>query len=422
MKKMLLFCLLFTLLVTAQDVNLFYNHKIPTFDYHVMNLAANDLLGYMSSQYTGQGKYETYNSRLSLNHGYHIQNPRITGSLSSSLSYNYSKQKSPDWRTDDYKTIESAETDFQVYGNFSRYFDNEKGVFLFGDGSAVCFNGNYTSTPGYSYQPDLTHLNVNFLLGGGYGRVIEVRSVAKAAIIADEMDVRLSADQLEQLADVIEKRENGYYSMTFKDDAEIKFIEELTALIDKPEQTAKIQQILNSSLYKTINRYYGWMVKAGLGMSMHQSNSMYIYYMDKDKELQFDSDFYTSFRYTLPISFNKQFETGISITKNLQDRLTRTASVGLNAAFSVEHNYHWSTNVNCNISRVFAFDSGNYSNFSAGVSTQYVFLNRAAVYANAAYEKREFSNYMSYEAPKYISSSMEYEGTNFNLGFKYFIF
>ncbi|MBI2417117.1 MAG: hypothetical protein HYV28_04320 [Ignavibacteriales bacterium] len=304
MKKVLLFCLLFTLLVSAQDVNLFYNHKIPTFDYHVMYVAANDLLGFTSSLYNGQGKTETYNSGLSLNHGYHTQNPKITGSLNSSLSYNYNKQQTPNWNTHGYNTIERAETDFQVYGKYSRYFDNEKGLYFFTDGSAICLNGNYTGTPGHSYPPDLTHLNANILMGGGYGRVVEVRSVAKAAIIADEMNISLSADILEQLAVVIEKSENGYYTMTFKDDAEIKFMEELTALINKQDQTAKIQQILNSSLYKTINRYYGWTVKAGLGINMLQSNIRNIYYVDKDKELQFDSDFYTAFRYTLPISFN----------------------------------------------------------------------------------------------------------------------
>ncbi|MBI2417116.1 MAG: hypothetical protein HYV28_04315 [Ignavibacteriales bacterium] len=51
-----------------------------------------------------------------------------------------------------------------------------------------------------------------------------------------------------------------------------------------------------------------------------------------------------------------------------------------------------------------------------------MFLNRAALYANAAYEKREYSNYMSYEVPKYVSSAWESEITNIHLGFKYFIF
>ena len=136
--------------------------------------------------------------------------------------------------------------------------NNYRGLFLYAD---PAFNYNYNFE-----QKVNTHL-IELSLGVGYGRIIGVKNVVQAYIIAKEIGADLSDDILLKIATTIEKYNNGFYYAKFRDDADIEFYKDIAALTNKPEKALKIEQILSSSLYKTSERFVGWQIKGGVNFT-----------------------------------------------------------------------------------------------------------------------------------------------------------
>ncbi|KAA3655993.1 MAG: hypothetical protein DWQ10_16365 [Calditrichaeota bacterium] len=392
----------------SQNVSLLNSYKIPTYSFHSIKLGSQDFLDYSRTNLLGRRQIEKeFNLNLNIDEFSMKQSPKKTSISVGTMSLNYGST-SFRYIGYDYNAVtgrveekEISNTDDYFTGvlvainSTDKYFSNERGFFIHGGLGAIDIFNNRIIDPfsGRSVNNKvLTTLN-NFPLGVGFGRVIGVKNVVQAYIISDELNISMSDEKLLELAEIIEKHSNGFYEAEYRDDSEIKFHNDIAEIAGQHCESTKIDQIMNSSIYKTSSRYVGWDVRFGI-------NNIYgnvINFTAETTDEDYISDLYLQFKYTRPLDFNKQFIGSVLYSKNLQDDDGRTPRLGITSSFTIDHNYKWSSSISANYTKVYFEEKflGNPSNTAITLKTDYLILNKFSVYAMFAYNKNNYESLSS---------------------------
>lgn len=411
----LLICLLPAFLF-AQDNSLLYSYKIPTYSYHSMKLYGQDFFSYLKTNFLEERrKTENIDVSLGLNETYIIQSPMVTRKIYGLMSYKYSSrnnitsQWTPSGYQDKDNIVKSSDAVLAVMGFNSWYLNNEKGFSFFGD-------------PGILYEYDLenklsTH-TVDLPIGVGYGRIIGVKSLVQAYVIADEIGITKDEDTLLKIADLIDKYNDGLFHAKYRDNAEIEYHKELAALTNKPSETAKIEQITKSQIFKLSERFTGWQIKLGFNLTYLDVQTWEKYNV---KTYTTAYDLFASAEYALPIEFNKQVLASISYSKNLKEEISRLPKLKAEAQFIIDHNYHWSSVFSLGYYKAFPKEGDSWTNLYCNLKTDYLLLNSFSIYASLNYWNNEFRETYFLKWAPLTSKMHRTESIEFHLGFNYYI-
>lgn len=434
LKNVFLVFLFFPIVIFGQLDKLLDKYEIPTYSFHTMNLYGQDFLNYLKVNYLENNSYgsttktEDFDASLGFMENVVYQTPDVTrktyGIISAEYSSNSVMSQGYNYSTHNYeevkKTTESSSAVLGISAFNNWYVLGNRGLFIF------CDPGLLYS---YNFQDAISSKLIDIPFGVGYGRVIGVRSVVQSYIISDELQAQLSDDDMLKLSEVIEKYDGGYYDAEFKDDAKIEFYKDISNITKKPEQTEKINQILNSSIYKTSERYMGWQVKLGANIS----------YLDKTAWTEKDifgqsttyystaTDLLASAEYGLPIGFDKQLYAEVDYSKNLNDETGRMPKLNLLAKFSIDHNYKWASSVYAGYSVAFPKkennndETDNLVNKVVGVRSDMVIINSFSAYAYLEYTKNKFDETTFVKWAPITNEIKEKETIEFHLGFNYYI-
>ncbi len=259
----------------AQSTKLFYDYKIPTYSFHTLHLSGQDFLNYLKIK-SGELHQddENVNINFDLYDRFVHQSPLYTGVTETNLSYSYRMEKryeillnDPSGSFGQEKKTEISQSYFGINTMNDFYLGEERGSFISGN---FGWNYNYI-TPSKNFYT-VTGISI----GGGYGRIVRLRAVVQAYIISKETGADLSDGDILKLTEIIEKWSSGYYSK-YRDDSEIEFYKAIISITKKPEQISKIQQILNSPVYKTTERLDGMKVKARLLVTQISGEIIFIF-------------------------------------------------------------------------------------------------------------------------------------------------
>ncbi|MDP6935043.1 MAG: hypothetical protein QGG40_19125 [Myxococcota bacterium] len=100
--------------------------------------------------------------------------------------------------------------------------------------------------------------DVGFNIGGGYGRVVDARTVAQASAIYDVLERDATAEDLLRVAEVLGKYSS--YAVQYKFEADLYFYQDLADAIGGADakEIFTIRQVLESPLYNISSRKVGW--------------------------------------------------------------------------------------------------------------------------------------------------------------------
>lgn len=417
-KNAFLFVLLFTCCTYAQSRSLFDLYKIPRISFHQLNLRGDNLLNLNNSSYGDDGsESSTLSAYLDLSHIYFFQSPLSKNKISTYLSFGYCKTKEVS-NLDPAKINENIRSSLTIISSNSWYTSGEKEMFLFVNPQVYICNDRNTIA-----KNDDKHRGVSAEFGAGYGRIVNVKNVVQARIIADELKCNLSDEALLKLAGIIERRENEEYYAKYKDDYETYFYKDIAEITSHPEFESKIRQILYSSLYKTSMRETGWEAKFGMRYTYYEtnyfnSNSIWSY---TNHNLTKGADLFTSFSYALPVDYNKQLSASAEYSINLNDEWMRMPQLSLSTFFSIDHSYLWSSQLSAFYNIGFAKGRDNLGHYGIVIQSSYTLFNKLAATAQMQYAFLEFHNYM---LPVWNPVLLEIPRTkelHFSIGFAYHI-
>lgn len=412
MKNLLcfVFCsLLIPVLCFSQSASLLRSYKIPTYSYHSIWINSPNLLDFSRTNYLGSRESDQkFNMNLNFVEFYMTQSPQKTSMGTGVLVLDYASQthiqrynmfnsNTGEVESVEDKTSEDLFTGALVFASQTdRYFADERGLFFH---LGLNFFDIFLNKPN-----KILFSFTNAPVGFGYGRVIGVRNVVQAYIISDELGLSLNDDSLLKLAEIIEKYENGFYLSYYRDDSEIQFYDDIAEIIGEEGHAAKIDQILNSPIYKTSTRYIGWDFRFGI-------NNIYATIQDFDASAsasEYVGDLFASVRYALPIEFNKQLIASAIYSYNLtNDDPTRTPKLGLSSSFTIDHNYKWSSSLSANYRMAFFEGSDKLANTHISLRTDYLLSNRFSVLAALNYNKDSWG-----EDPFLFNEDVDIEGDN----------
>ncbi len=409
MNKKLIYLLfiIIPVLSYAQSTSLFDTYGIRTYSTYDLYATGQDLFSFNKSNNLDEGSSSTtIHSFFSLSGRYFSQSKQSTHQLSvmGLVLYNYNKNQYPNGFGTSETINEQTMGGFSIVSKNNYYLTDEKGFFAFVDPMFELL---------YYFRDDRNNNFESIPLGIGYGRIINVKSVVQATIINDELDANLTDEDLMQLAEIIEKYDNSYYDMKFKDNAEIEFFKDIASITKKPDQTSKIDQIINSSVYKTSQRQTGYEFKCGASFS----------FFDKNRIADYNNatDVFASINYALPIDFNKQFLASVLYVKNMKDQYFRAPKFTARLQFLVDHTYLWSSSLSAEYSSISPKDEIPMENYTFEARTSYSILNSLNVYLSFAYNKTQFDdNFTEYDSFVYPAQKIEEFSTH--LGFNYYIF
>jgi hypothetical protein len=300
--------------------------------------------------------------------------------------------------------------------SYQHYFTNQyKGLFGFAD-VGLLFESRSDSLllPNGDYKKSMTSLPVT--IGAGYGRVTGVKAVAQAMAIGNELGLKLTDDQIIKIADAIDRYLDGTFTKVHKDNAEIEFYGELALITGKPEHTSKINQILNSTVYKIIDRWAGWQVKVGYANVFGDGGTIKV----AREDYSLKGSVAASFEYAQPISFDKQFYGSVLYMKSLEDKakVNPVDVLAIYASFAMEHTYKWASSLTASYES-YTFNVGDaLSSYEIKARTDYYFINKLSAYGSLSFSKNEaLRNGVS------IFATGVKDGTiDFKLGFRYWVF
>lgn len=418
-KNVLLFVLLFVCCSYAQSQSLFDSYKIPRISFHRLDLSGDNLLNLNNTSYgDGGSEYNSLSVYLNLSHNYFFQSPQSKNNISTNLSFNYSKTKSAN-------SLYPAVINESIYGSIivnssnSWYTLGEKGVFLFFDPKLYATNDRNTIT-----KDDEKCRGVSASLGAGLGRIVSVKEIVQARMIADELKFNLSDDDLLKLAEIIERKGNGEYYAKYKDDADIYFYKDIASITGHPEFESKISQILYSGVYKTLMRDKGWEARLGLRNGYYEVNNFRpgtASLAFVDRQITKGTDLFSSFRYALPVDYNKQFSASAEYSLNLNDKWNRMPLLLISANFSIDHSYLWSSQLSAFYNIGFAKERDNRENYGLALQSSYTLFNRLAVTAKIQYSYAEYSNWMMPVWSPVIWDLLKQKELHITIGFAYHI-
>ena len=387
LKTFILVLMLLPALSYGQFNRLIDSYTIPTFSYTKLSLSGQDLFNYSKqTDLDSKNSYENTNASFSFSQSTYLQNPMATNIISSSLNYNYGLQK---YILSDFGGAGLISLNKSSYCNFSAtmtnnwYVGNYKGFFIY-------------TNPSISYYYDFTNSyaqsSVSAAVGIGYGRVIALKTLLQACIITDEIKANLSDEDYQKLSDLITKYSNGFYGATYRNDSEIQFCKDISEITKKPEATMKIEQIINTSLYKTSARYSGLQGKLGLnfGYAFNKNNEDF---EPNDKLL---TDVTAEVDYGIPFNYDKQLQFSALCYKNVDDNDFRMPVALINASFTIDHNYHWTTTLSAGFNYFFPKNNSDFYNLYLSAKTDFLFLNSFSFYVSVGYSNINANSYSTY--------------------------
>ncbi len=399
--------------VFSQSTKLFDDYKIPTYSFNTLQLASQDFLKYLKvkSDEIHQDD-ESINVNFNLYDRFVRQSPFYTGISEVKLNYFYNMEKRNEFysnypKESTYKERKDERSQMFFYINSMNdfYINNERGIFL---------SGNFSWSYNY-YTPMKNFITeTGITVGGGYGRIVGLRSVVQAYIISKETGSNLSDSDIQKLSEIIEKWSNGYYSK-YKDNSDIEFYKDIISITQKPEQITKIQQILNSQIYKTAERMDGMKVNATLGYANIGGDN---FFFSEARDLVNIS---LKAEYAKPIGFDKQAYVSAEYSKNLDDKENSVPRLKLSGRFSIDHNLTWSSSLNVEYTTAYLKNTSNRANFKAGFSTNFTIINALTAYGTVSYVKQQFHDSQIYNSGGALTISPESEWTELHLGLRYYI-
>lgn len=411
-----LFTALCTTFAFGQSSKLFDAYKIPTFSYYTLQVSGQDFLSYLKNKVEDNNQdNERITIQGALSGKYFRQSPLYSGFSDINLGYNYQMEKSKqlDYTSSlwgkyvDVKSEHSySSLKARSYNDF--YLGNEKGTFAFCN-----LAGSYEyQTPSKS---EITLIECS--AGAGYGRIVTLRSVVQAYILGKETGFALSDEDIQKLSEIIERKDNGYYSK-FRDNADIELCKDITDVTKKPDQITKVQQVFNSALYKTAERMSGWRVRAGINY-FHAGGYNYYPIIDNLTDFQIKAE------YAYPVGFNMQVYLSAGYSHNLEKGPFSAPKANFSGRFAIDHSYNWSSSLDFGFKSLFPADEVEKTNFNIGLTTNLVVLNSLSLYSTLSYNKFSFYDSSVFGQDVWIQPyyypSFKTERTEFHLGFRYYI-
>lgn len=424
-KLFFLLTIMTSILVLGQSDSLLYSYKIPTYSYHNMSLFGEDFINYSKINNFGtKKKTEKFNINLGLTEEVVHQDAFTTKKMFGVMTFNYNSINKiyPEYNSKENKMVDKDhknETSMVMLGlasSNSWYFNDEKGISVFSD-PALLF--------AYYFSESSSEKAVDFPIGVGYGRIVGVKNVVQSYIISKEIGTQLTDEKLLKLAEIIEKYNNGLYYAKFRDNEKIEFFKDIDSLTNKPEHAFKIEQIINSALYKTSERFVGWQIKFGANLSLISAESWTNY---SDESL-ITTDLFVSAEYALPINFDKQIIASLNYSKNLDNEKSHIPKLRVATRFMIDHNYTWSSTFSANYTKAFPEkvdgrsnkDVDNWTNLKLTARTDVTILNSFSVYASLDYLNKEFLEINFLNLTPLSRKTNKTEHIEFHLGFNLYI-
>lgn len=417
--KPLVLLVLFTCYSYGQNASMFDLYKIPKISLHTLDLSGDNLLQLHNTSYSDDGSENNqFFANLNLYHSLFLQSPMSVNKIKTDISFYYNKIKNS-YRFSPSELREIIQGSVRIKSYNSWYLNNEKGIFLFADPGLYILDNKNTLNKNESKQS-----SISTSLGIGYGRITNVRTVVQAYIIADELGCNLSDEKLLKLAEIIERKTSGEYNALYKDDEDIHFYKDLSSITGKPENESKIRQILNSSLYQTSMRETGWQTKLGMRYTYYEQNNFWadILMPYTRNTIVKGTDLFSSFTYSLPVGFNKQFSASAEYSLNLNDDWGRMPKLLLSAFFSIDHNYLWSSKISAFYNTAFLKEGGDLNNYGVSLGSNLVLLNKLSTHATIQYSNNQFSSDSLPDWNPVIASAWMQKDFSISVGLNYRIF
>lgn len=399
-------------LAIGQDVSLLKDYEIPTYKYHSMVINSPNLFDYRTEK-TDYSKRTEISSALQFDEYFVVQKPKDTRKLGGFIRFDYKGSKTD---FDNNRFVDDKEEWLAILTLFlggyrDIYLTHERGLYFHLAMQTMhqyYFNDSTSAHWGIYQVP----------VGLGYGRVVGVRNVVQAYMIADELGLDLSKEDVHALAEVIEKRENRYFEAKYRDDAEIEFYNRIAAITGQPARAMKVKQIISSPVYKAAQRFTGWQARLVV-------NNVYAALEDYGRGAYGD-DYQAALQalveYGLPVEFDKQFSVYATYSTPLTDLGDPT--LGLGAEFSIDHNYHWSSTIAFTYRQLMPETGDDLASTVFRLETDYAVLNRLSILATLSRKTEEFTDTqdVGVEFPLIETLSYKRTTTKFHLGFKWYLF
>jgi len=361
----------------AQDVSVYDNYKIPTFESKTLYVQGQDFLNYKS-----QGS----NNRMLMNLGGNLdwrnQSPMMTYYVKDNLSYTSDSKGSPSG------DATSTMANHLWFGGKKWMMDDAKGVFAFVDGDL-----QYSKTTDFDATKSLP-----LTLGAGYGRVTEAKPVAQAIVILKELGADASNDNVLKLADVIAKWNAGYYIAMYKDDAAIEYYKAIAGVTGKGEDAIKVGRILVGAPYQIADRWVGWWGQIG-------------YSNDVMADPSTSGNIKLGGQYAMPMDLDKQFYAWAWYNMDLNDNPINNFNLG--ASYSIDHSYLWSSIAKFDFTSYMPDKGDGVSDWSLSIESDYWVINQLSAYGKLSMMKDEFHHIGAANAKDAT--------TEFKLGARYYI-
>ena len=252
---------------------------------------------------------------------------------------------------------------------YRRYFGNSRGVYLEALGGIDADNSDGDN------QDSATTLGVNFGVGAGYGRVLDMRTLAQAAAMCEVAGKTCSADALVKIADIINKNNQGYYFAQFKLDGVRVFYDELSKAIGTSDAFS-LNQVLASPLYNITPKRVGYEVGVRV-LGVHgdlvkeddaepdaDSDMMLQQYAGYAKMLNAKTNLFIDETYTMGMAQNTTLPNGLAGHPG-EDNAVLNITAGVN----YDHSYTWASQASIEYNMAMPNEGDSTSNYALRAQT-----------------------------------------------------
>jgi len=373
--------------------SLFNQYDIPEYTYSTFQVSGQDLFSMRS-----EGDISTMDMNVGADYMSMSQSPGFNLSYGVNFDYN---------SNDDGTDSDDASTsnwNMNVPFAADKYFGGTKGGFGFANGTLSMWGGDDVA------EGDENTGDLYLTVGAGFGRVVSAKPVAQAYAIADAIDGDNSDETILAVAAVLGKGME-YYTNEYKDDADQQFFNDLAEAAGNAGAAMTIRKVLESPAYNISDRSAGWSVKAGLTNNYMAGEGIDDYA---------DSGYmFAEAKYAMPMDVNAQLTVTATMYSDLNSaddpffgdtsnwgdsfeeaqelmftddgtwliRLNESSLMTLNATYSLDHSYNWSTSAWFDYA---SWDSGiedanALSSMTLGATTTKAVLNKMTVTGNFGY-------------------------------------
>lgn len=220
-------------------------YQVPTFASQQLVLEGQDLLAINGTE---EG-LDTVEGQLALVYNKAEQTTLHTRTIGNAFTTYFSN-------AGNYQLSIAAEESFAITD--FRYFDDPRGWYMarrgaFGIGKAAEFPLVSDVVGG---------------IGGGYGRILDVRMLVQAQEMFNVLGREASPEDLQRVAELIGRR--NQYFQDYQYESDIYFYRDLSEALGgtTSEETYQIQLVLDSPLYNIGSRYVGWQAGADFDVAI----------------------------------------------------------------------------------------------------------------------------------------------------------